>query len=471
MHELLTPEEMSQADRLAAAAGMPGSVLMEHAGWAVTRAIRARFRPQRTLILAGPGNNGGDGYVVARLLAQAGWPVAVAATATPRRGSDAALAASRWHGPGLRFGARAAARAELVVDAVFGAGLARDLPAVVAETLGAARKLVAIDVPSGLDGATGQIRGYAPQAALTVTFVRKKPGHVLLPGRELCGELVVADILMPPAVIAGLGVRAWENGPHLFQLPGLAVDGHKYSHGTVTVLAGGMTGAARLAASAARRAGSGLVAIASETHGEILRAGDPGLIVLEEKLSVLLRDARRQVFVCGPGQDLADAGRALPALIPAGRQVVADGGAFLLAAGNPDALRGSTIITPHDGEFTRVFGAIGSDRIAAARRAAAACGAVVLLKGPASVIASPDARVAVNGNATPHLATAGSGDVLAGLAAALLARGLAPFEAACAAAWAHGEAARIAGGPLLAEDLPPLLPQAISRAQVARKPK
>ena len=199
--ELLTPEEMARADAAAPALGVPGPTLMANAGRAVARAMRARFRPCRTLVLAGPGNNGGDGYVAARLLQQAGWPVSLAALAPPRAGSDAADAASRWHGPEAPFTPAEAARAELVIDAVFGAGLARDVGGIVADTLRAARRVVAVDVPSGVDGATGAVRGYAPQAELTVTFFRLKPGHLLLPGRELCGETVLADIGLPAAVL------------------------------------------------------------------------------------------------------------------------------------------------------------------------------------------------------------------------------------------------------------------------------
>ncbi len=461
MHQLLTPDEMSTADRLAALAGLPGPQLMENAGRAIARAIRARFRPCRTLVLAGPGNNGGDGYVAARLLHQAGWPVSIAATAAPRRGSDAAAAAARWHGPNLRFGARAAARADLVIDAVFGAGLARDVTGVIADALRASRQVVAVDVPSGLDGATGLVRGFAPTACLTITFFRKKPGHVLFPGRALCGELVLADIGIPAAILTKLPTRLWENTPNLFALPTLAPTDHKYSRGTVTICGGSMTGAARLTAAAARHAGAGLVTIAADTHAEILRAGDPGVLIADEKLSVLLRDPRRAVWVCGPGLDLAEANRALAILRKSGRQIVADAGAFLAASGAPDALAGCTIITPHAGEFVRVFGDPGADRVAAARNAAARSGSVVVLKGADTIIASPDGRAAINTNAPPTLATAGTGDVLAGIAAAMLAQGMAPFDAACAAVWLHGRAAQLAGPGLVAEDLPAHLAAAL----------
>ncbi|MBR0670941.1 NAD(P)H-hydrate epimerase, partial [Neoroseomonas soli] len=261
---LLTPEEMGRADALAIAGGIPGERLMEAAGRAVARAAMRHFRPCRTLVLAGPGNNGGDGYVAARLLEQAGWPVAVAALAPPQEGSDAALAAARWRGPMVRFAAEEAARAALVIDAVFGAGLARPVEGVVAGALAAARgPVLAVDVPSGLDGATGQVRGFAPRAAVTVTFFRLKPGHLLLPGRELCGETMLAEIGLPGTVLDQVAPRAWRNAPGLWRLPEPGIAAHKYTRGHVTILAGaGMTGAARLAAAGARRAGAGLVTLA-----------------------------------------------------------------------------------------------------------------------------------------------------------------------------------------------------------------
>ncbi len=284
--ELLTPDETAAADRAAGSLGRPVGVLMENAGRAVERAVRARIRPCRTLVLCGPGNNGGDGNVVARRLAAEGWPVRVAALAPPR--GEAAPAAARWGGPGAPFTPEAAAAADLVVDAVFGAGLARDLDGDVAEVLRAARRVVAVDVPSGLDGATGAVRGFAPQAELTVTFFRLKPGHLLLPGRTLCGETVLADIGLPDAALPA-GIRTFQNHPSLWALPAADPAGHKYSRGHVTVLGGAaMTGAARLAAAAARRAGAGMVTIAAVGSADIYRAGDPGTIVDAHPLASLL---------------------------------------------------------------------------------------------------------------------------------------------------------------------------------------
>jgi hydroxyethylthiazole kinase-like uncharacterized protein yjeF len=455
--ELLTPAEMAAADAAAIAAGVPGAALMQAAGRAVARAVLRRFRPVRTLVLAGPGNNGGDGYVAARLLEQAGWPVSVAALAPPRPGSDAAVAAARWRGPMLPFTPAEAARAGLVIDAVFGAGLTRPVEGLVAATLAASGgPLVAVDVPSGLDGATGQVRGFAPQAALTVTFFRLKPGHLLFPGRALCGETRLADIGLPSAVLGPIAPRAFANGPALWRVPQPDETGHKYGRGHVGVLAGAaMTGAARLAAGAARRGGAGLVTLHAPdaATAALLRAGPPGLLVSEAPLGDLLADPRINAWVVGPGLPATPATAALlRAVLAAGRMVVADAGA-LMAAGSPAALAGASVLTPHAGEFAAIFGPIGGDRLDAARRAAAATGAVVLLKGPDTVIAAPDGRAAINHNAPPSLATAGSGDVLAGLIAALLAQGMAPWEAAAAATHRHGAAAQATGAGLIAEDL------------------
>ena len=458
--ELLTPAELAQADRLAG----NGPALMEAAGLAVTRAILRRFRPVRTLVLAGSGNNGGDGYVLARHLERAGWDVAVAALGPPRAGSDAAMAAAAWRGSMREFSAASVRRAGLVVDAVFGAGLTRDVDGLACEVLQAVcAPLVAIDVPSGLCGATGAIRGFAPQAVLTVTFFRRKPGHLLLPGRDRCGELVLADIGLPGKVLDRIAPLTFANGPGLWALPEPDAQSHKHSRGHVTILSGeAMTGAALLAARAARRAGAGLVTLActDAASAALHRLAEPGALVLQAHgagplLAALLADARRDVFLVGPGlpPDATTRGL-LAALLGAGRRLVVDAGGLTACAGTPQALRGAAILTPHLGEFTRLFGAPGEDRLTAARMAAHQTGAVVLLKGSDSVIAAPDGRAAINHNAPPWLATGGTGDVLAGIAAALLAQGMPAFEAACAACWWQGAAARHLGPGLIAEDLP-----------------
>lgn len=465
MDELLTPQESAEADRLAAGRGIPVARLMEAAGRAVARAAR-RFGPCRALVLCGPGNNGGDGYVAARLLAEQGWPVAVAALAPPRPGGDAEAASRRWHGPTVPLSAAEAGRADLVVDALFGAGLTRPLPDEAADALAAGRRVLAVDVPSGLDGGTGQALGRVRAADLTVTFFRRKPGHLLLPGRDLCGEALLADIGLPAAVLDAIPVRAWRNGPARWRLPRLDRESHKYTRGHATVLGGpAMTGAARLAAAGARGVGAGLVTIAAEGAGNIYRASvAAGVIVSDAPLDELLQDDRRRAWVCGPGLGQERARAELPKLVAAGRQVVADADALGAHAGDPEALRGCAVLTPHAGEFAKLFGPVGGDRLAAVRGAARRVDAVVLLKGADTCVADPDGRVLVNDSAPPWLATAGAGDVLAGMVAGLLAQGMDPWAAAGAAAWLHGCAAALHGPGLLAEALAPMLPRALAEA-------
>jgi hydroxyethylthiazole kinase-like uncharacterized protein yjeF len=458
--ELLAPDEMARADLLAVALGHPVAALMHAAGRAVARAVMQRFRPRRILVLCGPGNNGGDGYVAARILAERGWPVTVAALAPPR--GPAAEAASAWHGPVVPFAPAEAARAGLVIDAVFGAGLDREIPELVAATLAQASRIVAVDVPSGLHGADGQTRGTVAPAALTVTFFRCKPGHLLLPGRELCGELVLADIGIPDAVLDSLQPTTFRNGPALWRVPALTAADHKYTRGHATILGGAtMTGAARMSADAARHVGAGLVTIAATGNGDLYRAGPAGVLVDESPLAQQITDRRRTAWVCGPGLGIATAQTALPLLLASGHRIVVDADGLGACAGNPDALRGAAVLTPHAGEFARVFGPAGADRLAACRQAAVRTGTVVLLKGADTVIAAPDGRAAINADAPPWLATAGSGDVLAGIIVGLLAQGMDPWPAACAGAWLHGRAAHHAGPGMLAEDIPRHLAAAI----------
>ncbi len=475
---LLTPDGMAQLDLTAAATTRGLYPLMENAGRAVARAAMRHMRPATVLVLCGPGANGGDGYVAARLLARAGWPVSVAALAPAAEGSDAARAAALWHGPIRGFDPADAARAGLVIDAVFGAGLSRDVDGLAADTLAAARRVLAVDMPSGIDAATGQVRGRVPVAWHTVTFHRAKPCHLLLPGRDRLGRLEVADIGLGAAApeLEALErelVRAWRNEPGLWRLPVIDADTQKYSRGVVSVCGGAqMTGAARLAAAGARGGGAGLVRIAAEHGADIYRVGAPGLIVDDAPLDTLLADERRRVWVCGPGLGVDEVRAALPALLRAGRMVVADAGALTEASGEPERLRGVTVATPHAGEFARVFGDPGPDRVGAARRAAAGIGGVLVLKGSDTIVAAPDGRVSINANAPPWLGTAGSGDVLSGVVGACLAAGMAPFEAASAAVWLHGEAGRLAGEGLIAEDLPLHLPEAgvLARRRVADLP-
>ncbi|HTJ98519.1 MAG TPA: NAD(P)H-hydrate dehydratase [Bordetella sp.] len=477
---LLTPQEMAAADQAAMLAGHPGTILMENAGSAVARAVRARWSPRPVAILCGPGNNGGDGLVAARHLAEAGWPVTVALLeALDALKGDAAHHAALWQGDVLPMSPSVVEGAELVIDAIFGAGLARPVEGMAAATLKAALDrgvpICAVDVPSGVDGGSGDVRGTAVPADCTVTFFRKKPGHLLLPGRALCGDLIVADIGIPESVLATVKPHAYENtqAGWLPRFPWPRLDGHKYVRGHAVILGGEvMTGAARLSAMAAARIGAGLVTLAAPRSAwEVYAAALTSIMVQpikdERAFGDLLSDARKNAIAIGPGAGVSNTTRAhvLTALATQ-RAVVLDADALTAFTDKPatlfHAIHGPCVLTPHEGEFGRLFDRAG-DKLARTRRAAQRSGAVVLLKGADTVIAAPDGRVAINSNAPPDLATGGSGDVLTGMITGLLAQGMDAFDAACAAAWIHGAAAAAHGPGLIAEDLPTLIP-AVLRA-------
>lgn len=469
-HALLTPTQMSEADRQTIAGGVAGIELMETAGRKVADAVSRRWPPQPVAVLCGPGNNGGDGFVAGRVLAERGWPVRLALLGSVAAlHGDAAPAAARWPDPVEALMPAALDGAELVVDGIFGAGLARPVEGMaraVIEAIGERRMpVVAIDIPSGVDGASGEIRGVAPHAAVTVTCFRKKPGHLLLPGRSYCGETVLEQIGIPDAVLDRIAPDAAENAPDwwldAFPRPGLET--HKYARGHALVTGGAvMTGAARLAARAAARLGAGLVTIAApEMAFAIYAAALTGVIVHPvadlEAFQGFLADKRRNAALIGPGAGVGDETRDRTlAILAAGKRAVLDADALTSFAEDPgtlfSAIHSPCVITPHAGEFARLFDTAG-DKPERARRAARQSGAVVLLKGADTVIAAPDGRVAINANAPPQLATAGSGDVLAGIVLGLLAQGMEPFAAAAAAAWVHGAAACRFGPGLVAEDL------------------
>ncbi len=486
-HALLTPQQMGEADRLALAGGIAGSALMENAGRAVADAVSRRWPPRPVAVLCGPGNNGGDGFVAARLLAERGWKVRMALLgdrATLR--GDAAAAAARWPGPAEPLTPEALGDAGLVVDAIFGAGLARPIEgAALAVVEGLGRRglpVVAVDVPSGVDGASGEIRGAAPMAALTITFFRKKPGHLLLPGRIYCGETVLAQIGIPDAVLDRLAPDTAANDPGwwLAGLPRPGLDSHKYTRGHALVAGGAvMTGAGRLAARAAARLGAGLVTVAApESAFPIYAAALTGVIVHPisalDDFPGLLADRRRNAALIGPGAGVgAETRDKVLAILAAAKRAVLDADALTSFAADPQALfaaiRSPVVMTPHEGEFARLFDAGGS-KTERARRAARQSGAVIVLKGADTVVAAPDGRVAINANAPPDLATAGSGDVLAGMMLGLLTQEMEPFAAAAAAVWLHGEAAGRVGAGLVAEDLVEALASALRDLAGRRQP-
>lgn len=472
MLELLTPEEMAKADKAAVGLGTPVSTLMESAGAAVVDAIRARYAAQPVLVLCGTGNNGGDGYVAARRLREAGWQVEVRSLGAPS--GAAADAAARWSGAAAHLPDRLP-ESGLIVDALFGAGLSRPLEGAAARLAEAAdpARVVAIDLPSGVRG-DGRVLTPSFSAGLTVTFARKKPAHVLYPARALCGTVVLADIGVPEAAIEALGARAWENQPGLWRstYPWPNPTTHKHARGRVAVASGGpaRTGAARLAARGALRIGAGWVTVLSPPSAVLVNAAHLTAIMVE---SVEARDlaARGEGFdamVIGPAFGLGEATQAAVAALAAlGRPLVLDADALSTFADDPtrlfSSLHGQCVLTPHAGEFQRLFPDLAAhgSKLEATQAASARAGCVVVYKGPDTVIAAPDGRAAVNTNAPPYLATAGTGDVLAGMIAGLTAQKAPAWEAACAAVFLHGDAAARFGPGLIAEDLPDMLPEAL----------
>jgi ADP-dependent NAD(P)H-hydrate dehydratase / NAD(P)H-hydrate epimerase len=471
---LLDVQRTGAADRLAVEGGVSAAELMQNAGAAVAREIVRRFSARRVIVLCGPGNNGGDGFVAARELKTAGWSVSVALAAVRERlQGPAHVHAQRWTGEVQALRPEALEDAGLVVDALYGAGFRGELAGAARETLAAAaaRKLpiVAVDMPSGIFGDTGAVAG-AVQAALTVTFFRKKPGHLLLPGRDLCGETVVADIGIPPGVLAALKPDTFENGPQLWrdELPRARTSDHKYKRGHALIVGGyPLTGAARMAARAAARAGAGLTTIAVAEHAMPAYAASLTSIMVRPiatpaDYTALLQDGRITAFLIGPGAGIsAETRDRVLAMLATRRPTLLDADALTSFQDDSQALfskiAGPCVMTPHDGEFARLFGAAG-DKLARARAAARQSGAVIVLKGADTVIGAPDGRAIINSNAPPTLATAGSGDVLGGIVTGLLAQGMDAWLAAAAGVWLHGAAATSFGPGLIAEDLPDLLP-------------
>jgi hydroxyethylthiazole kinase-like uncharacterized protein yjeF len=471
---LLNLRQMNEADRLTAASGTSTIELMENAGRAVAREIIQRWRPCNVTVLCGSGGNGGDGFVTARQLSAVGWPVRLALLGRIGELSGAARHhAALWPGTVEPLAISALDDAALVVDALFGAGLNRVLEGVSKEVLLATARreipIVAIDVPSGLMGDTGDTLG-AVRAVLTVTFLRKKPGQLLVPGRRLCGEVVVADIGTPDAALEQIAPDTFENSPELWleDLPRPDDDSNKYTRGHALISGGyPITGASRLAARAAARAGAGLVTIAvSEIALPIYATALTSImvrpLVVPSQLDCFLEDQRLTALMIGPGAGVSDETRRRAlAMLATGRPTLLDADALTSFQENPAALdraiTGPCVLTPHDGEFARLFEPRG-DKLTRARVAARRSGAIIVLKGSDTVIVDPDGRAVINANAPATLATAGAGDVLSGIILGLLAQGMNPFLAAAAGVWLHGAAASQFGPGLIAEDLPDLLP-------------
>jgi hydroxyethylthiazole kinase-like uncharacterized protein yjeF len=490
MNELLSTSEMAEADLLTVAGGIAGITLMENAGRAVADAVAA-LGVRRVLVVAGSGNNGGDGFVAARLLAERGHEVRVAlAGDRARLKGDAALAAGRWSGETAAANPASVRDCDVIIDALFGAGLDRDVegpPQAMIDAINASGKpVIAVDLPSGINGNTGAIMGVAVKATCTVTFFRKKPGHLLLPGRLYCGPVEISDIGISPTVLDTIKPQTFANDPDLwggvFAVP--RPEGHKYSRGHAVVVSGGLstTGAARLAARAALRAGAGLVTIASPREALAVNAASNLAVMVRPvdgaaELAEFIDDKRRNAIVLGPGGGVGEDMRAqVLTALQSRAATVLDADALTSFADDPSVLFAAiatrpecpVVLTPHAGEFGRLFNEIDRQsrvfaKLEKARIAAKSSRAIVLLKGADTIVAAPDGRASIAQNAPPYLATAGAGDVLAGLIAGLMAQGMAAFEAASAAVWLHGEAAGEFGPGLIAEDLTEALPAVYRR--------
>ena len=472
---LLSVEQMYKADKLTISAGMPGIELMMNAGRAVAHEIMKRWQPRETIILCGPGNNGGDGFVVASALSDAGWPVRVNLLGNINElTGDAALAAAQWNG---RCGALSDASLDdnpLVVDALFGAGLSRKLGGDVLRLVQIINEnnldCVAVDIPSGVQGDGGEILNDAPRCRLTVTFFKAKPAHFLLPACEYMGDLVIADIGINDSVLDDIQPILCVNKPELWfdHFPAPKINSHKFSRGHLLIAGGNeMTGAALLVARAARRIGAGLVTIATPSNAWFVYASDqPGNLIkkvdTQAEFTELLAHPRINALVIGPGFGLGpEARQRVLIALQSKKPIVLDADGISTFADDPgeliDQLHEFCVITPHEGEFARIFNLSG-DKVSRARQAAKMTNACVLLKGPDTVIAEPSGRAIINRSGTPYLATAGSGDVLSGLIGGLIVQEMDCFDAACAAAWMHGAAAERFGPGLIAEDIPELIP-------------
>jgi hydroxyethylthiazole kinase-like uncharacterized protein yjeF len=489
--EILTTAEMARADLLTISGGSSGFALMLMAGRAVAQAAIDLVEDGPILVVAGPGNNGGDGMIAATELVAAGREVSVILLGErDALKGDAALAAREWRSPVLPFYPQAIGAPALIIDALFGAGLNRPVKGEAVDVIEAINAtgvpVLSVDLPSGINGSTGTVMGVAVRARETVTFFRRKPAHLLMPGRQHCGLVRVVDIGIPASVLDEIRPTTFENIPALWGqfFPVPRVDGHKYARGHAVVVSGGLisTSAARLSARGALRAGAGLVTLVSPGDALAANAAAMTAVMIKqvdtpEDFTELLADRRLNSCVIGPGAGVGEHTRSLVlAALSGPRAAVLDADALTSFAEAPDRLfeaiksghHPQVVLTPHEGEFPRLFSDMSNkyplrSKLERVRAAADRSGAVVLLKGPDTVVASPDGRAAIAANAPAWLATAGAGDVLAGIIAGLLAQGAPAFEATCIGVWMHGEAGNEAGPGLIAEDLPEVLPAVFRR--------
>lgn len=490
--DLLTNRQMSEADKFAIQSGISGLHLMQSAGLCVANRVEALgLGPCRVHVMAGPGNNGGDGFVAAKSLKERGYQVSLDLLAKQQQlKSDASLVAESWRAAGGKIHETDAAQplpqADVIIDALFGAGLDRPVTGAHKKLIEAINDhpamVISVDVPSGVSGNSGAVLGAAVKADCTVTFFRKKPGHLLYPGRQLAGRTTVHDIGIPARALAAVNPLIHLNHPSLWpewaeKNPPTA---HKYNKGAVLVAAGGakgtakaMPGASILAASGAIRAGAGLVTLAYEA-AESLNLPLAALMTAPppppEGWQGLIEKKKINTVLFGPGAPSDKTTRAhVAALLKTGVHICLDAGALTAFAREPDEFitllktspARSLTLTPHQGEFERLFGSIGQEgKLQAAREASQNSGAIVVLKGADTIIAAPDSKAVINANAPASLATAGTGDVLAGIVSAHLARGLEPFKASASAVYLHALAAGQPLNGLVADDRIHNLPRA-----------
>ena len=454
--EILTAAQMYAADKETIAKIMPENDLVENAGFAAACQIAKKYGKQPVLVACGAGNNGADGFVAARVLSRRGYSVKVAFAGSKDKMSPACrFAAERFDGIVLPLSPDCLHRFKgVVVDALFGIGLSRPIQGEIADFITALNAsslpVVSLDIPSGVFADTGAVSPATVKSDLTVTFCRPKPAHFLYPAKEYVGDLTVYPIGITDEIIANQHPRFIINPP--FELPAPTPYDHKYSRGAVLVAGGQMTGAARLAAQAARRFGAGLVKVVCAPETALpYTLGDAGLVVSIEPLETAVKDKKMSAIAFGMGFGLTEQTKAaLEAVAKSGKPFVADADALAYVKDIPLS---NAVITPHEGEFARLFPDLKGDKLSRALTAAETLGCAVVLKGADTVIAAPDGRAAIDANTSFYLATAGSGDVLSGIIAALLAKRLPPFEAACAGVFLHSAAGINTGKNLIAEDL------------------
>jgi hydroxyethylthiazole kinase-like uncharacterized protein yjeF len=472
--DLLTTYQTAALESNAVHAGIPIIDLMKNAGEAVAEEVMQHFKQQPTLILCGPGNNGGDGFVVAKRLHDKLWPVIIAVVDADAKMSEAAQANRHlWQGEILALDPSILRNFSLVIDGLFGTGLTRTIESPYKEIINEINRVklpvVSIDIPSGINSDTGEIMGAALKAILTITFGYYKLGHVLYPGKLHAGEVIIKDI--------GLGRYAnptyFINHPKVWiaHFPVPTATDHKYTRGHAVIFGGEeYTGATQLASQGARRAGAGLVTIAcSEKTHAIYALSTPGTLTKivhnKKDQQQLFADTRKNAFLFGPGLEPNDQTKTLVQQALALQRVyVLDAGALRVFADNPpdlfDLCKGNVVLTPHEGEFSTLFHYQGS-KLERALAAAKDSNCIIVLKGPDTIIANPAGQALIQTNAPPWLATAGSGDVLSGIILGYLAQGVAPFYAAAMATWIHARCGEEVGFGLIAEDILHQLPSVL----------